>query len=246
MTRTPNLQLCQWAPTDVVDVGQVNENFTKLDQLGVRADGIDSRIGNVDARLGGEIAAAQTRLSGEIGAAETRLSGKIDGVDTRISTRINGVDARITAVDGKFATTGRIKLKEVVTGQAAMVVAIAINDIDFTRYRAVHVDITGPTKSIYSKLIRFDDGAGCESCDNSSSGMSRFGMLETYYGGTYLTIRCDYQNNRSFMVSWCNTYEQATGYCTRPLAQIQNLVLYSTSDGDPVAADRKLIFWGEF
>jgi hypothetical protein len=66
----------------------------RIDALGVRIGGVDSKIDGVEARLGSRIDRVDAKIDG--------VDAKIDGVEARLASRIDRVDAKIDGVDAKI------------------------------------------------------------------------------------------------------------------------------------------------
>lgn len=230
MTRTPNLQLCQWADTDVVDVSQVNENFTKLDNVGVRLDGADSKFQTVNAQF--------SALDSKIGTVDAKFAG----VNTRLNAadgRLNNADTKFLDVDARLARTGHIKLKEIITEAPAQAISFNISDIDFKQWHNLTMWIFSntPDSMILNSLYYM-----------KKTGDFALMIKDTSYHDRplILTFFCLYYDNSTTYVQYRTGVNE---FDTRSSYSVPNstgeLMLSCTNNGAVLPAGVKIMIWGE-
>lgn len=77
------------------EIGTLRENDLRRLQQGI--EGLDSRIGRVEARLTESIVGVDKRLTAAIADVDTRLTAAIADVDKRSTAAIADVETRLTA-----------------------------------------------------------------------------------------------------------------------------------------------------
>lgn len=230
MTRTPNLQLCQWASTDVVDVSQVNENFTKLDNVGVRLDGADSKFQTVN----GQFSAVDNKINS--------VDAKFGGVNTRLNaadSRLNNADAKFLDVDARLARTGHIKLKEIITQAPAEAISFNISDIDFKQWHTLTVWLSSntPEKLIVTSLYYIQKSGGSYQMV-PQSGVNDVPLILTFY--------CLYHDTVPTFVEFFTNVGSSTPRTSYSVPKATGeLVLSCTHTGNTLPAGVKIMIWGE-
>lgn len=74
----------------------LNEIKGALKVLDTKIDGTNSRIGELDKRLGTKVDELDKRLGTKVDEPDKRLTSKVDELDKRVSSKIDELDKRLT------------------------------------------------------------------------------------------------------------------------------------------------------